>query len=131
MLATNFEITGRKQILPIEFADFKNFELRESGSVDADEILNNPHITLFSLDFENSRAVFVETPADVNLSYAPFYYQAQRENATRVLTTSFETMFQLAQCVMLDDSKLVMIHSMGRCGSTLASQILAQVPGVI
>jgi hypothetical protein len=31
----------------------------------------------------------------------------------------------------LDDAKLVFIHSMGRSGSTLASQLLAQVDGVI
>jgi hypothetical protein len=31
----------------------------------------------------------------------------------------------------MDDSKLILIHSMGRCGSTLASKIFAQVPGVI
>lgn len=131
MLATNFEITGRKQIIPIEFADIKNFELRESGSLPADEILDNPQITLFSLDFENARAVFVETPPHVNLSQAPFYYQAQRDNALRVLTVSFETMIQLAQCVTVDDERLILIHSIGRSGSTLASQLLAQVPDVI
>ena len=131
MIATTFEITGRKQIIPIEFADIKNFELRESGSIAAEEILKHPQITLFSLDFENARAVFVETPVDVDLSQAPFYYQAQRENATRVLAISFETMFQLAQRVTLDKEELVMIYSMGRSGSTLASQLLAQVNGVI
>src|SRR5689334_24973660 len=103
MFAMNFEITGKKQIVPIEFADFKNFELRESGNVEAEKIVKNPHITLFSLDFENARAVFVETPTDVDLSQAPFYYQAQRENALQVLTVSFETMIQLAQSVSLDD----------------------------
>lgn len=131
MQATTYEITGRKPIIPIEFADIKNFELRESGSVAAEEILNHPQITLFSLDFEHARAVFVETPADINLSQAPFYYQAQRENAMRILTVSFETMIHLGQCVTLDDAKLVMIHSMGRSGSTLASQLFAQVDGVI
>lgn len=131
MLATNFEITGRKQLIPIEFADIRNFELHESGTIGADEILSNPQITLFSLDFESGRAVFVETPPDVNLSQAAFYYQVQRDNALRVLTVPFETMFQLARRVSLDDAKLILIYSMGRSGSTLASQILAQVDGVI
>jgi hypothetical protein len=40
-------------------------------------------------------------------------------------------MIQLAQSVTVDDNKLIFIHSMGRSGSTLASQIFAQIPGVI
>lgn len=131
MLATSFEIKGRKQIVPIEFADIKNFDLQESGTIEAQELLKNPQITLFSLDFENARAVFVETPAEVDLSQAAFYYQTQRENALRVLTVPFEAMIPLSQMVPVDDSKLVFIHSMGRSGSTLASKIFAQVPGVI
>jgi hypothetical protein len=131
MIATSFEITGRKQIIPIEFADIKNFELRESGNIEAEKILKNPQITLFSLDFENARAIFVETLAEVDLSQAPFYYQTQRENALRVLTVPFEVMVGLAQQITLDDSKLIFIHSMGRSGSTLASKIFAQVFGVI
>src|SRR5215216_6502252 len=118
MITTSFEITGRKQIIPIEFADIKNFELRESGNIEAEEILKNPQITLFSLDFENAQAVFVETPAKTDLSQAPFYYQVQRENALRVLTVPFEVMVGLAQQITLDDSKLIFIHSMGRSGST-------------
>ncbi len=131
MRATSFEITGRKQNDPISFADINDFELGENGKIDADEILNNHYITLYSLDFSNGQAVFVETPPDINLTRAPFYYQAQRQHAIRILTVPFETMIQLAQCVTVDDKKLIHIYSMGRSGSTLASQVLAQVDGVI
>jgi hypothetical protein len=86
---------------------------------------------LYSLDFENRQAVFVETPADVNLSHAPFYFITQYEKAKRLWIISFETMYQLAESVPVDDSRLVFIYSVGRCGSTLASQIFAQIPGVI
>lgn len=67
----------------------------------------------------------------MDLSRAPFFYQAQRDHAVRVLTVPFEIMIQLAQCVTVDDEKLIHIYSMGRSGSTLASRILAQVDGVI
>jgi hypothetical protein len=40
-------------------------------------------------------------------------------------------MLQLAQSVTVADDHLVFIYSVGRCGSTLASQIFAQIPGVI
>jgi len=109
----------------------RDFRLRETGQRPAREILENPHITLYSLDFENGQAVFVETPADVNLSQAPFYFITQFEEAKRVLTIPFDTMLQLAQSVSVDDNRLISIYSVGRCGSTLASQIFAQIPGVI
>jgi len=109
----------------------RDFRLRETGQRPAREILENPHITLYSLDFENGQAVFVETPADVNLSQAPFYFVTQFEEAERVLTVPFEPMLQLAQSVSVDDNRLISIYSVGRCGSTLASQIFAQIPGVI
>jgi len=131
MIAKSFVITEKRRKAPIGLADIKDFGLRESGEMAAAKILGNPHITLYSLDLENGQAVFVETPPDVNLSLAPFYYLAQYENALSVLTISFETMIQLAASIPLDAERLILIHSVGRAGSTLASQIFAQVEGVI
>jgi hypothetical protein len=132
MMATTFEIVDRPHEHPFPLADVRrNFRLRETGQLPAGKILENPRITLYSLDFENRQAVFVETPADVDLSQAPFYFVTQYEKAKRVLTISFETMIQLAQSVTIDDNCLIFIYSVGRCGSTLASQIFAQIPGII
>jgi hypothetical protein len=131
VIATAFEITGRRREAPFDLADIKDFRLRETGRLPAETIVENTHINLYSLDFEHSQAVFVETPPDVDLSQAPFYFITQYEKAKQVLTVSFEAMLQLAQSVTLDDSRLVFIHSVGRCGSTLASRIFAQIPGVI
>jgi hypothetical protein len=132
LIATTFEIVGRPYERPFPHADIrKNFRLREIGQLPVGKILENPHITLFGLDFENSSAVFVETPADVDLSQAPFYFNTQFEKAKRVLTIPFETMIQLAKYVTIDDNRLIFIYSVGRCGSTLASQIFARIPGVI
>jgi hypothetical protein len=131
MIANSFVITDKRRKNPIGGADIKDFGLREDGPVAAEMILENPHLTLYALDLDHGQAVFVETPPDVNLSQAPFYYLAQYENAVRVLTVPFATMIQLAQSVTVDDERLILIHSVGRAGSTLASQLLAQVEGVI
>jgi len=131
LIATTFEIVDRPSEHPPGRADIGNFHLRESGQLPAEQILENPNITLYSLDFENRQAVFIETPADVDLSQAAFYFMTQYEKAQRVLTIPFETMLKLAQPVFVDEKRMVFIHSVGRCGSTLASQIFAQVPGVI
>jgi hypothetical protein len=131
MIATIFEILDRPNRAPLRRLDIRNFRLREIGQLPVGKILENPHITLYGLDFENNWAVFVETPADVDLSHAPFYFNTQFEKAKRLLTIPFETMIQLAKSVTIDDNRLIFIYSVGRCGSTLASQIFAQIPGVI
>ncbi len=131
MIATTFKIVGRPRERASHLADIGDFHLREIGRIPPGKILENPLITLYSLDFENRQAVFVETPADVDLSQAPFYFRTQFEKATRVLTIPFEAMIQLAKSVTIDDNRLIFIYSVGRCGSTLASQVFAQIPGVI
>ncbi len=131
MTATIFEVTGRGERAQVRRAGLHNFELREQGQLPASEILHNPHITLYALDFERQEAIFVETPADVDLSQAPFIVTAQYESAEKVWTIPFATLTQLAQSIELDTSRLIHIYSVGRCGSTLASQLFAQVAGVV
>ena len=111
MIATAYKVVGRPRHAPYRPAGLRDFHLRETGQRPAGEILENPHIALYSLDFENRQAVFVETPADVNLSHAPFYFVTQFEEAKRVLTIPFDTMLQLAQSVSVDDTRLISIYS--------------------
>ncbi|HSG45466.1 MAG TPA: hypothetical protein VLA72_20150, partial [Anaerolineales bacterium] len=132
MIATTFEIEDRLSERPSLLADISmDFRLDEIGLSPVEEILENPHITLYGLDFENRRAAFVETPADIDLSQASFYFNTQFKKAKRVLTIPFETMIKMAKSVTIDDNRLIFIYSVGRCGSTLASQIFAQIPRVI
>ena len=97
MIATVFEVIERVQSTQVRMAGLNNFRLREQGQLLASDILGNPHITLYSLDFERKEAVFVETPPDVDLSQAPFFVTAQHDHAKRVCTISFDTMIELAQ----------------------------------
>lgn len=130
MKAASFDIIEREMTSLIRLAGAGDFQLQAGGQIDATEILTNPAITLYSLDFENSQAVFVETAPEVNLYRAPFLYFAQFENAQRVLTLPFATLKRLAQDIDLPGEKLIFIHSVGRAGSTLASQIFTQAEGV-
>lgn len=131
MIATTFEVLETLQEAHVRRVGLGDFRLGEQRRTPASEILVNPHVTLYGLDFENKQAVFVETPSDVDLAQASFFFRTQHEKAVRVWTISFETLRQLAQSVALDDSRLIHIYSVGRCGSTLASQIFAQIHGVI
>lgn len=131
MIATEFEILSKRRPDPVGLVNINDFELREHGQIDVGEILTNDRISLYAFDFEGGRVVFVDGASSDELSQAPFYYQAQYESAVRVITLPIEIMIGLAQSVTLDDRKLIFIQSMGRCGSTLASKLLAQLPGVI
>jgi hypothetical protein len=87
-------------------------------------------MTLFGLDDPNRRAIFVETPPDVDLSQHPFYYMAQYEHAQRLIAVPYDELLQLAdQRGPID--RPIFIYSIGRCGSTLMSNVFSQVDGTL
>ena len=132
MKAKSFTILEkRRDAASIAVVSIDDFSLEAAGETAVSEIIQNPNITLYAFDFENNQAVFVETPPEINLSFEPFYYMTQFEHATRVLTMPLEMMIQMAQSIPVNDQQLIFIHSVGRAGSTLASQIFAQLDGVI
>lgn len=131
MIGDLYKIPAELGQRPNFFGDLDVSMFRKLGKISAESILQTPNITLYALDLENQQAVFVKTPPTVNLSKAPFYNIAQFENASQLITISFDTLIQLGEKVSVDEDHIVLIYSVGRCGSTLASQIFAQIPGVI
>ena len=129
-MATEYEIMDKVKETPLDQASRRDFLLREKGPVDSAVILQNPFLSLYTLDFVNNEAVFVETPPEVDLCLEQFYYIAQYEHALRVIGVPIEEMVSLGRDLPLDDQKLVFIYSTGRAGSTLAGQIFAQLDGV-
>lgn len=128
MRADVYEITGLadgKSYL----AGLDHFDLRPMGSVSADTLLSEPHISLYAFDDAERRAVFVETPPDIDLTAAPFYYLAQKEHAQRVFTVSYEAFNELAR-TLPDPANLILLHSVGRCGSTLLCKALGKLDNI-
>ena len=107
-------------------AGLDHFDLRSVGSVPAETLLNTPHISLYAFDDAERRAVFVETPPEVDLTAAPFYYLAQKEHAQRIFTVPYEIFNELAR-TLPDPMNLILLHSVGRCGSTLLCKALGQL----
>jgi hypothetical protein len=107
-----------------------DFRVRDAGPVDPRVVLEQPNLSLYCLDFENGQALFVETPPECDLTRAPFMYQAQAEAALRLVQVPFETVHSLASEVAIDPARLILIYSVGRCGSTLVSHAFNQVVGV-
>jgi hypothetical protein len=128
--ARRMTIAAKTKPYPIAVADMGDFTADDAGSVDPLLVLRDPTLSLYCVDMVNRRAVFVQTPPGTDFDRAPFFYQAQYEAATALVTVPFDTMHQLADEVVLDADRLILVYSVGRCGSTLVSRLLGEAPGV-
>ncbi len=126
-----FTILARERFTTDGMAvNIKDFTLVHEGEDDPAQLLSNPNLSLYCLDLEHKEAVFVSTPSVIDLEKAPFYYQAQFEHAERVLTVNFDTFQDLSARISPADT-LVLIHNIGRCGSTLLSRAFSQLESCI
>ena len=111
-------------------AGLDHFDLKRAGVLSTDALLTLPNLTLYSFDDEMRHAVLVETSADAKLTAAPFYYRAQKDYAERVFTLPYEVFNALAT-ELSDPPRLVLLHSVGRCGSTLLCNALGELGNVV
>jgi hypothetical protein len=123
-------IEEKCRTFPVGVVGPSDFRVRDGGAVDPRVALRQPNLTLYCLDFESRQALFVETPPECDLSRAPFLYQAQYDAARRLVQVPYDTLHQLAAEVEIDPSRLILIYSVGRCGSTLVSHAFTEVEGV-
>lgn len=91
-------------------------------AVDPGIILTDPNLSLYCLDDATQQAIFVELPPDVNITTAPFVYQALYEHATRLVAIPYATFAQLGGRLPAV-KHLIMVYITGRSGSTLLSHI--------
>jgi hypothetical protein len=75
------------------------------------------------------QAVFVELPEGTDLSQSSFLYSQQYNEARRAALMPLDR-FVAASRAIAPPAGLAFLFSTGRCGSTLASRILAQLPEV-
>ena len=130
MEAKRFFIEEKLKINPVGIASPRDFKVREERECNPRLLLTESNLSLYCLNFERRRALFVETPSEVDLNLAPFLYQAQYENAIRLIEIPFETLHLLAEEVDVDPGCVTFIYSIARCGSTLVSQAFGAVEGV-
>lgn len=123
-------ILNKKRTFANTIAKLEDFDYAEGETIDPKNIIENPNISLYCLEPQNQRAIFVKIPLDIDLSQSPFLYQAQYENAQTLLAVPFEEFYQLASEIE-PINKLVLIYSVGRCGSTLLSKVFNQVDPVL
>lgn len=107
-----------------------NFTYTDGGSINSNIILDDPNVSLYCFDDKNRRAIFVETPPEVDLTQAAFYFQTQYEQATRLIAIPYDEVIQLAQTITSPEH-LIFIHNIGRSGTTLLSKIFDQLDEVV
>jgi hypothetical protein len=122
-------ILGRKRNDPTRMVSLDDFQLLEDdASEDAcTAVAERRIVTPYCLDHDNRRMIFAETPPEINLSTAPFYYQAQYEAATRLIAIPYDRLHEMAIKLSGRFEEMVLIYSVGRCGSTLMSKMWSRL----
>ena len=108
----------------------EDFKLGNTVTAQADIVLSNPCWSLYCLDLDKREALFVKTPEHIDLTQAAFLFQEQFKHALEVLIIDFETFHEIAATIRPGSASVVFVHSVGRCGSTLVSQVFSALPGV-
>ncbi|MEZ4580334.1 MAG: hypothetical protein R3A10_01540 [Caldilineaceae bacterium] len=111
MTAQIFHIDARARPFELAPTSAADFVLHEGEQVGADIVLTDPTLSLYCLEPANQRALFVETPATLDLSSVPFMYVAQHAHATRVLAVPYTDLHALAAQVDVRDEQIASIHS--------------------
>ncbi len=131
MSATVFEINGRFRPTPAAWVSVNDFELTAVDTIDPEVVMTSPNMSLYCLDHANRQFMFVETPNDVDLTQHPFFFQAQFKQAQRLIGVPYDVMHKMAAKRPFPDQKLILLYSVGRCGSTLLSETFNQLDGVV
>jgi len=103
-------------------AGLSDFRYTDVGVVESNVVVENPEISLYCLDDEGKKAIFVELPAGIELTKAPFVYDAQLKNAQRLYAVPYELFTRLAS-TLPEVHRPIFIHISGRSGSTLLSHV--------
>ncbi len=131
MLAHRLKIVDKVKEHPVRVVEWGNFVAEANGEVAIPEILKDPTYSLYCLNRETQEAVFVRTPAEVDLCKLPFFYMAQYDHAVELATIPLPEFHRLAKVIPLNEPGLIFVHSTGRCGSTLVSKAFEAVPQVL
>jgi hypothetical protein len=107
----------------IGFTRPEDFRSVNIAQINIDMFLATPRLSLYCLDFANKEVLFVQTPAEIDLSEHVFYYVAQYAHAVKLYRMPIAL---FVNCKLPGHhTNLIFLHSVGRCGSTLLGKALA------
>jgi hypothetical protein len=131
MSARSFSIQSKNRTPASLIANSRDFSYDTGEDIASEWIVQNPHISLYCLDPENQQAIFVETPAAIDIYKSSFLYQAQYEYAQQLIVISYPELYRLARSIKDLIGKITLLYSVGRCGSTLLSRVFGQMENIL
>ena len=131
MEACELIIDAKVKTSPFNIVSADDFQTFTGQPVDHHVVLEKSNLSLYCLDHANQRALFVETSPDVNLLQAPFYFIAQYEHAQKLIAVPYDTFHALAKKVEVNQQRIILFYSTGRCGSTLFSKVMNLNPSIV
>lgn len=136
IFALCYQVTGTvPRIIPAEMASPFHFLKRPLEQVDFLQVMkeNGKNISPYCLDDKRRCLLFIQTPDALDLLNAdPFFYEAQRDHATKIYAVPYASLSTLVEELVGEQEALpVFLHSTGRCGSTLLSQLFGNIEGAL
>jgi hypothetical protein len=131
MKAQLLQIEDKVKMSELGHARLNQFRYRPDSVVDARIILERPEISLYCLEDDQRQAVFVETPAGVDISDKPYFFLTQYQNAQRLLTVNYDVLHGLAEKMGDRFKTLIPMYSVGRTGGTLVSRAMNRLGTVL
>lgn len=129
MTADLFLIHGQRKEHPFLPSGINDFDLIPDGQIDIGVLVDLPDWTLYALDLAQGKAMLVEMPEGSDLSTAAFVYRDQYDVGRRAAIVDLDSLVTVSRAIT-PPANLSFVFSTGRCGSTLASRIFAQLPAV-
>jgi hypothetical protein len=111
-------------------ASLEDFSVSDGEVLNSEHILSNPDVSLYCLDDEAKRAIFVELPPNVDLTTVPFIYTTQYEEAKRLIAVPYDTFCKITK-TLPSVEHLIMTYISGRSGSTLLSHVFNELDNVM
>lgn len=126
VMAQRLALLEKTKPYPLAVAGPADFRCVDVATVDPQVVVTEPGFSLYCIDHDNQQALFTKT--DVDLSKAPFLFQAQYKHATGIVAVSYDELHELATP---GEPSGVFVYSTGRCGSTLVAGALAERGGLV
>ncbi len=88
-------------------------------------------LLLFNNETKNSKNDFFFSLFQFDSKHGPFFYSVQYKKCTGLIIVPIHYFVRLADSANPVGPKIVLLSNMGRCGSTLLTQMFEAIPGTI
>ncbi len=123
-------IAWRAHYVDLIVASGKNFLWTHEKYVHPKYILENKNVTLYMMDEDNAYFCVSDPDVDVyNVDKFPFCFLSQRDESKKLVILPLDSFIRLGEDLGDPKVPVTLVSMTARCGSTLISKMMQQVPG--